>query len=867
MDKIQEKKISKYFQSKIDIDLNELFMIDFNNLKIFLTTLLKNQNEMAQKILDLENKLNSQETKTNQDYILIENRIKVIEKDIKDNEQKYLKPTSPDIEIIKSKQNSNKGKDNKDNNKKNLKNKTKKDEKEEENKNNTIPEEEDSGKSENGEDLEKYFTESLSDYNRYNYPRKYEDPYRTIRIRSNEMEKIDNLISKYNLMNSNIEDIKKKLIGMEKRNKSFERGSKFLSLKSVDSNTIEDLQYLKLAIKDLQNKNNDYDKYNEIIKKDLEEIKVKVKDFDIYEIFKDLKLDEGSVDAAKALIISLEQKVFKKTSLIDEKIKRLEDGINKMEVDNKATKNMAEIMKLTSEDIKRMIKNLEELENKNAEDNLNISNEINDFKNEYTKNNINIDKKKDDINNNYNDILDKIKHISELEKRFAEIEKHYIKDEKSRKSDDDIVNNINFKKLKVEFRETVKELRKKDSDLEKQIELLKLNPEMNEIKENIKKVENSLSLKISSKDLSDLKEKLNLQNMSINNLRDNVDKISELSNKAKNDIGFVLKRLETLSAAQVSTRTVLDELIGKQQEYIFDVSKYLEIVTFNKFISSLQKEKEKNEQNIKEINKLLNNMAEVIKTKSSSEDMKIFEEIINNKLEELKLYSIKKFTDKIENNRNIKFLDSQIRHIIDIYIKKLNKPESWIIAKKPLGGYSCASCESYLGELKKSQEYMPWNKYPNRDRDQSFRHGNGFSKMLNMLNVDLKNQIDAIKDNDNGYESDNGKIESKENSIYKKRLSKNLSTSNIIYANTHTRNDTKKYILPRISLNKGEEINEYLSEDIEPGKIGTTNDTGGGLYNENEGGNNNNENNEEQPHVVKVYRKNKLNNSEINKKS
>ena len=67
--------------------------------------------------------------------------------------------------------------------------------------------------------------------------------------------------------------------------------------------------------------------------------------------------------------------------------------------------------------------------------------------------------------------------------------------------------------------------------------LLKLNPEMNEIKENIKKVENSLSLKISSKDLSDLKEKLNLQNMSINNLRDNVDRISELSNKAKNDIG------------------------------------------------------------------------------------------------------------------------------------------------------------------------------------------------------------------------------------------------------------------------------------------------------------------------------------------
>ena len=879
MDKIQEKKISKYFQSKIDIDLNELFMIDFNNLKIFLTTLLKNQNEMAQKIIDLENKLNSQETKTNQDYILIENRIKVIEKDIKDNEQKYLKPTSPDIEIIKSKQNSNKGKDNKDNNKKNLKNKTKKDEKEEENKNNTIPEEEDSGKSENGEDLEKYFTESLSDYNRYNYPRKYEDPYRTIRIRSNEMEKIDNLISKYNLMNSNIEDIKKKLIGMEKRNKSFERGSKFLSLKSVDSNTIEDLQYLKLAIKDLQNKNNDYDKYNEIIKKDLEEIKVKVKDFDIYEIFKDLKLDEGSIDAAKALVITLEHKVFKKTNLIDEKIKRLEDGINKMEVENKTTKNMAEIMKLTSEDIKRMIKNLEELENKNSEDNLNMLNELNDFKNEYSKNNTNIEQQLDDINKNNSDIFDKIKHLTELEKRFIEIEKNFTKNQKSKKSDDDIVNSLHFKKLKVEFIETIKELRKKDSELEKQIEALKSSPEINEIKEDIKKLQYDLSLKINNKDLLEVKEKLNTQNINLNNLRDNMDRITELSNKSKNDLGFLLKRVEILSSAQVSTRTVLDELIKKQQDYIFDSSKYVELVTFNKFILSLQKEKEKNEQNIKDINKLLNNMAETIKTKSSSEDMKIFEEIINNKLEELKLYSIKRFTDKIENNRNIKFLDSQIRHIIDVYIKKLNKPESWLIAKKPLGGYKCASCESYLGELKNSQEYMPWNKYPNRERDQNFRCGNGFSKMLNMLNVDLKNQIDSIKDNDkdndnvngivngNECESDNERNESKENKIYKKRLSKNLSCSNMNNTNIYSRNDLKKYILPKISLNKGEETNEFSSVDIGQRQIGIVNDIGGDLYHESEGLKNNNENNEEQPHVVKVYRKNKLNISEIKKKS
>ena len=256
-------------------------------------------------------------------------------------------------------------------------------------------------------------------------------------------------------------------------------------------------------------------------------------------------------------------------------------------------------------------------------------------------------------------------------------------------------------------------------------------------------------------------------------------------------------------------------------------------------------------------------MAEMIKTKSSSEDMKIFEDIINNKLEELKLYSIKKFSDKIENNKNIKFLDSQIRHIIDVYIKKLDKSDSWLIAKKPLGGYSCASCEAYLGELKKSQEYMPWNKYPNRERENNYRLGSGFSKMLNMINVDFKNQIDAIKDN--LYESDNEGLNSPESRNHKRRMSKNLSSVNINNTNINTNNN--RNILPKINVNvnKGENLNSNLSMDIDGAGVGTTNESGGAI-NESEGLKINIENNEEQPHVVKVYRKNKINSSEMHKK-
>ena len=702
----KEKNSSFGFKHEINIDLNELFTLDFKNLKIFLTTILQNQNEMSDKIEESEKKLKEQDIKTQSNYTLIENRIKIIEKNNLEKEnkkeeedEKYLasdikslKNRDKDIESkIKDKDKDEKNKHKDDINIKNenddekflfkrryQKRKTIKEQLEEEFQN-TIPEEEsvknDSESEKNEERKSEQIKKKLSS--------NYDELYRAIPIRrESTYDKIDELISKYNSIIINIEDFKKKLDVFEKKNKSLERDSKFYSFRSLEQKSNEELQYLKIKIRDLQDKNEIYDKENESIKKDLEDIKVKVKDFDIYEIFKEIKLDEGSIDAAKALVLILEQKVFKKTELIDDKIKRIENEVNKIEVENKSTKNMAEILKLSSEDIKRMIKNLEELENKNAEETLGILNDINDFKNEYKKNNINVDQKLNDLNNEKNKMLDKMnKKLSNLEKKYNELDDCLSKYQESQKSEE-IASATLFKKLKHEFNEVVKELKRKDSDLEKEIEKLKANPEFFRLQEKVAKIDKELSLKTDSKDFLDLKEKMSVQNLNLSNLRDNIDRVADIANKGKNDIAFVLKRLETLSAAQVSTRTLLDELIGKQQEFVFDSSKYLEISAFNKLLTSIQKEKDKQEQNFKDIHKLLKNMSEVMKTKSSSEDMKAYEEILNNKLEELKIYSIRRFADKIDNNRNIKFLDSQIRHIIDVYIKKMSKPESWLIAKK-----------------------------------------------------------------------------------------------------------------------------------------------------------------------------------------
>ena len=61
-----------------------------------------------------------------------------------------------------------------------------------------------------------------------------------------------------------------------------------------------------------------------------------------------------------------------------------------------------------------------------------------------------------------------------------------------------------------------------------------------------------------------------------------------------------------------------------------------------------------------------------------------------------------------------------------------------MFSKKPLGGLSCASCEKGLVDMYgKRVEFMPWNKLPFRDpAERIARVGQGFSKMLSMINPD-----------------------------------------------------------------------------------------------------------------------------------
>ena len=52
---------------------------------------------------------------------------------------------------------------------------------------------------------------------------------------------------------------------------------------------------------------------------------------------------------------------------------------------------------------------------------------------------------------------------------------------------------------------------------------------------------------------------------------------------------------------------------------------------------------------------------------------------------------------------------------MEMFSKKNDKGDNWLIAKKPINGYTCASCEQYLGDLHDNNQFVPWNKIPNQN--------------------------------------------------------------------------------------------------------------------------------------------------------
>ena len=796
----------------INIDFDKLFSLSytFDNLKTFMKNILKNQQIIADKINDLEKKSLNQNDENKKAHIFqvkIDKRVKTVENNVSKN-KKILDNLKSNIKEV-----DNAIKEIEENNV------TESDDKEN-------PDKRTSKKRISRIKRRSTYKENESSFNEENED-KDEKEY--------DYENYPDMAS-----NKDISEIKNRLDNLEQKLEELNTKAIQKPVVTLNANDFQvsdknnDVDLIKLEIKNIKQNNESFKMEADIIKKKIEDISVKVMDFDVYDVFKDSSVGGGSVDAAKILIKNLEQKLTHKNEIIDEKIKKNEEDIYKLKNEFQNLKNESDVISYNLNSFQDKIKELVEQVGLTNDTNSNLVNDINGK-----------------LTETYKKLLEKINEEKTDLKKSIEKIKRQLKLISNNKNIDEEVSKSKGNVLSDEDLKLISDLTKRMNEAEKTIKnLISISPEISKTKERIIKVENNLTLKANQTDFDEYVKKLTEQINMNNNIREFSEKTQDLATKNMKDLSFLMNKIESLGATVLEMKEALETLSGMKQENIFDMTQYVENIAFQDFIKRNNKDKDKLERGIDELRRLFKDILEAFNKKADEKDLKDFETLLNNKLEELKLMSGKKFADKIDTGKTLKYLDTQIKYILDILNKKNDRNENWLIAKKPIGGHACASCESYLGDLKENDDYVAWNKYPHREHDKNYRVGNGFSRMLNMLNLDIKNTFEGIKENN--YDSDNEHLNFDKKRLMTSPVNNTINTQN--NSRNNKNNNFNRSTLNNFGPNNAlPKINIALSKD--DGNIKDKNFNASSLQMTNKSMNVKNNVDKNKLNIVKVFKK------------
>ena len=469
-------------------------------------------------------------------------------------------------------------------------------------------------------------------------------------------------------------------------------------------------------------------------KKEFKDLKIKVQDFNILDLVKSSgDNNSGNIDLSKALIMNLESKIFKKFDLYDERNKSLDTDIFQLKENNKTLKNENNNIKYQHQKILEEIKTIKESNTNQSELNNELNNKINQLESELNdiqnKNNENLELIKNSLNEKIQKSEDDMKSLlnSEINKN-QNLMNNMLKD--INKAGNNNKDNIDYK----EESENIKNMLKKINDINKKL----FSEEKNilNIKDKIQLIEDENYKKFTKlESLLTLKDKFNLLQEELNTESLKFNTIQQSYDKTRNDISNLVHKIEYLNSEL--TKLSFQKITSSEKpEIVIDFSKYLEKGDFINNKKEVNNKFEKVRLAIENLGSNIENISNSLSHAVNNKEMSNYQTQLKNNFDELKSSLNKKFADKNEINKTIKVLESKVKNLVELN-KNKDAADNWLLAKKPLNNYLCASCESVIkGELDKRSNFIAWNKYPSRD-EKNYRMGHGFSKMLQMVNDDI----------------------------------------------------------------------------------------------------------------------------------
>ena len=335
-------------------------------------------------------------------------------------------------------------------------------------------------------------------------------------------------------------------------------------------------------------------------------------------------------------------------------------------------------------------------------------------------------------------------------------------------------------------------------NLEDKLEDFSSIPLPNDLYEQIKNIENKKAEKTDFKkfknDFKEFTEQVFENKENIDNILKDIEKmskkISDINIEQENIKNMKMKNVEGSSPKEVkqSDNVDIEDKISLDVESLNKyLSKYVLKRDYDDFLKVNKEKINKIDDEIDKINNLINEMSNSLNKKAEVEDLSELRDFLITKLEGFNNECTKKFSDKNETLKYFKYFEEQIKNLLSTSKTKSDShmPENWLLATKPITGFSCAACESYIGDLKSEKDkFIAWNKLPVKENGEKiYRMGNGFSKMLSMLNVDANGNVYLNQNVDsNNVNEDEIKIESKkkEKNNNKTLLIKNKSKKDLI---------------------------------------------------------------------------------------
>ena len=590
----------------------------------------------------------------------------------------------------------------------------------------------------------------------------------------------------------------------------------------------------KNEFKLLQNKNEESLPKNSGLNNQINEIQNKTEEAEDSDYINIMSEEDGDLDINKKKI-----KVW---------IKKSENKLTKkIEISNKKNKNLEISLNEAKNEINYFKSKLNNYELKTQ------SKIEKDDKQEETKNIIENYIRKEDLDKTKNKI---IKLIDEINNKIS---KNPLLNLDAEKFDELLISKLNKanKDLKENISKSIENNEKYVKNQIKKMEIDSVKAEIVLIRKELNNKLNkenfgSINLKLEEMETYEetLKKLINDHTNEIRIFKDKFAKLFTVSEDLRSQVFTLFENVNLINKKENESNKIDVELLISKSEYDEDRER------MNKKIDKALAQEIDNYRAIQEIQTKLKKF--VIEA-----DLQNLEKYLLNVLDENKKKISKNYVEKSDLKKNLKLLELKIKTLEETGSKD---KENCFLAKKPMSGFLCASCETYVGDLKNNEEVATWNKLNIRKDKKNYRLGHGFSTMIKMLNTNLIKKFENKNSDSNDLIVLNNSRDLK--SDLSRRIKKNLPKINLTNHISNI-NETKNI---NISLNMNNSQNEEIKENLNNISINLNNNSqsqldGSDLNNKaNSSDKANNENNikytnndiseeEEQPKVIKISKK------------